>query len=1062
GYFALANLYWSQRRFEEAFELYRIAASLEDKDEQFAHSYFLAGQCLKRTDTVLKFLRRRFERFGAKSSLPARTLEHACRLLDRTTEAQEVLERAMRMRPDDGELLLYAADAMLSHSFEHSQRADELLQAARDRSPRPLWLRTIARLAWSDGNLSAALAHWQEVLEAQPLAIDAHRAVSRLLAETQGRPEALAHLAQYGERFPHYIPLYQLWLEWLQDEPPEKAEAVARRSLEQHPDNAWTRRELGFVLVRQGRLQDAWAEARAATELEPHSDASHNLRGLLYYLEGKLADAREAYRTAIRLNVDDDYAIRGLMASCNTPAQRREALAFVQAELERQVTFGEGLLSFREHARATLDAEEVIALLRKALSARPDLWHAWSACAAQLVSMKRVDDASELIQEATVRFPLAPRLWLDRAEVCRARLDNDGELDALATAHRINPAYGPVARALSEVHSRRGDLDQARAVLKRAAGHEPLDPFNYGGLADLAWRAGDRDEALAAVERAVELHAGYEWAWDRLREWTAELGRPQHAVQVARKVCSQRPGEARSWLVLARILSEPAEFEERMAALDRALELNPRLLEAYDLRAILLVQQRRFDEALGACRPAAWDHHPPVELRSRAAWIESVRGNLDAAIAQLQECVAEEPNNWGCWQQLADWRRQREDLPRYLEAAQALERIEPQSALSLGYLGDALLLLKRNSEAIPVLKRALALAPAYEFAGSSLFDLQLEAGEFDEAAATIAIIKAHADSPRVTAREVQLAARQNNHGAAMERLSRLCATVGGEPAALDGALPDMDNAGWRAAADDVLRGSIESSEAAREVGSIWVRRRVAVGDWSWVRNLPKLVSRGKAGEQTVNEYVALLAQGKRFWALVWFVHRNRTWLKANTFAWGSVGYAWMALGKNRRAANWMADWRNRDGLEPWMLSNLASGLRELGRDRQAADVSRRAIELPADIATLTHRLWLAADAVLARQFDEATEHMQSVDRSLLADDDNKALDSVIDIMLHVAGTPPAELPEKFSDVRRRMNSLARHMGSKARRRFYHRCVRRLSRAFGWRGILWRFERFVFG
>jgi tetratricopeptide (TPR) repeat protein len=513
--------------------------------------------------------------------------------------------------------------------------------------------------------------------------------------------------------------------------------------------------------------------------------------------------------------------------------------------------------------------------------------------------------------------------------------------------------------------------------------------------------------------------------------------------------------------VLARILGDPAEFDERMAALDRALELNPRFLEAHDLRAFLLVQQRRFDEALVACRPVAWDHHPPVELRSRAAWIESIRGNLDAAIAELQECVAEEPNNYGCWQQLADWRRQREDLPRYLEAAQALERIDPQNALSLGYLGDALLLLKRKDEAIPVFKRALALAPAYEFVGSSLFDLQLENSEYSDAAATIAILKQHTDSPRVTAREVQLAARQNNREVALERLTRLCATAAGEPAALEGALPEIDNAGWRAAADDVLRESIESAEAAREVGSIWVRRRIAVGDWSWQRDLPKLVPCGPAGEQTVNEYLALLAQGKRKWALDWFVFRNRSWLRANTFAWGSVGYAFMALGNNRKAAKWMSDWQNRAGLEPWMLQNLATGLRELGHDRQAADVSRRAISLPPDVATPTHRLWLAADAVLAQRYDEATLHLQSVDRSLLADD-NKALDNVIDVMLSAAATPTEQLPGKFAEIRGRMNALARYMGSKSRRRFFHRCVRELSRSFGWRGALWRMERFVFG
>src|SRR5262249_23676099 len=75
GNFAtLAHLYWSQRRFEEAVELYGFAACMGDKDERLARDYFAAAQHLRRADQTLRFLRRRFERFGAKSSQPARTL----------------------------------------------------------------------------------------------------------------------------------------------------------------------------------------------------------------------------------------------------------------------------------------------------------------------------------------------------------------------------------------------------------------------------------------------------------------------------------------------------------------------------------------------------------------------------------------------------------------------------------------------------------------------------------------------------------------------------------------------------------------------------------------------------------------------------------------------------------------------------------------------------------------------------------------------------------------------------------------------------------------------------
>ena len=45
-----------------------------------------------------------------------------------------------------------------------------------------------------------------------------------------------------------------------------------------------------------------------------------------------------------------------------------------------------------------------------------------------------------------------------------------------------------------------------------------------------------------------------------------------------------------------------------------------------------------------------------------------------------------------------------------------------------------------------------------------------------------------------------------------------------------------------------------------------------------------------------------------------------------------------------------------------MLANVAESLRALGRDAEAAEVSRRALAMPASERQSRHRLWLAIDA----------------------------------------------------------------------------------------------------
>ncbi len=109
------------------------------------------------------------------------------------------------------------------------------------------------------------------------------------------------------------------------------------------------------------------------------------------------------------------------------------------------------------------------------------------------------------------------------------------------------------------------------------------------------------------------------------------------------------------WLVLASLLDAPEERSEAVAALDRALELDPRNIEAHGRKADLFISDGQFDEALAACRPAAFAEGPPLVLRARAAAILADKGDLPAAILQMQQVVGDDSEYVYAWAQLADW-----------------------------------------------------------------------------------------------------------------------------------------------------------------------------------------------------------------------------------------------------------------------------------------------------------------------------------------------------------------------------------------------------------------------
>ncbi|HXJ71784.1 MAG TPA: tetratricopeptide repeat protein, partial [Candidatus Dormibacteraeota bacterium] len=445
-------------------------------------------------------------------------------------------------------------------------------------------------------------------------------------------------------------------------------------------------RELANVLADLRRFDEALAECAIARDLDPQSPYTYCTRGRVLAMTGRPEEAKEDYRQAIGLSVDVTFAISSLVELCQSHSERRAALQFVEQELIRQVVFGDGLLAFRDLAQPVLEPEELLASLRVALKERPDLWHAHSAVIQQLTEMGRYEEALLCANEATARFPLLPRLWLDLARIHQARHHHSAEVQALEEALQINPGWSHAVRQLAGAYHRDGQLTRASEILQNAVALDPLNAVNHGALADVLWHLDDKEAAVEQARRAILLHPGYDWPWRAIREWSTQLKKPELAVNLARDLTQRRGGEALSWLRLAEMVNGPEDLQECLAALDKAVALNPRCEPAWDLRALSLARANRWDEALAACRPPAWKT-PPVTLRSRAAWIQRQRGCLPEAIAEMRAVLKENPDNYWCWRELADWLWDSGSFEEARQAALKLTRLAPMDAVPFGYLG---------------------------------------------------------------------------------------------------------------------------------------------------------------------------------------------------------------------------------------------------------------------------------------------------------------------------------------------------------------------------------------
>lgn len=966
---AYASAMWDlgKEHRETALQLFRFAACLDERDEVLSEAYLIAAHHFRQTDEAIDFLRRRFERHGAKSGWPAQTLSDAYRRLCRENEALEVLEQAVALRPDDGELVLYAMEAFASAGTQYVPRAEQLLEQAKGKSSQARWLRADAFLASVTGELSRALDAWKEIVVSQPLSAEAHSSIARLLAETQDAEAALAWLDTATERFPHHIPLQELRISWLREEAPELAEAAIRSTLEHMTDNAWLLRELAFLLIEKGEDTEAAELADRAVHIEDQTPAHHHLLAAIHSRRGELLEARQEYRQALELGVDNIHALTALLDCCETPADRREELDFVHHQLTTQVVFGDGIVAYRSIARDTLAAEEVLEVLRTANQERPDLWQTWSTVIQQLGDMNMLDEAAIASEDATNRFPLIPRLWLDRALICRAQREFDGELKALETAWEISPYWSPVVDALCDVHERNRDYEKARALLEQLTQSDPLQSRHHSRLAEFLWDSGDKEAALERAETAVQISPGNYEAWRMLQYFATVLERPTRPAELARELTKKRPNEPRSWLTLVRALDGPDTLKEAHEALDRAIQLNERSEDAYMLRAQLFADEGDVERAVAACHPAIFGDSPPFDLKLTEARMEAQFNGVERGIPLLRQALEHESEFYGGWMQLGDWLRDMDDREEYLRCAEQMVRLDPHDPISMGYLGEAYVGNERTDEAIATFQRAFDLTPSYEFAGIWLFDLYLDPKrDVDKAADVLERLEQHADpSPLIQSRVAQLAAVRGNRDEAQQAFADFCVMEGDLQWGIGNALSAFQDAGWGPVGTRWLGEALSHSAVNSDVAAAWGALSVSDGvdiEGELIERLENRQDRPELFELAAEEYMGELIQNGFEPKALDFIDRHRQRLFGSDRTWGQVGYVYATLFMYKETVDWLADWRERSEVFPWHLFNLVEAARALKMDDEAREAGHAALNVQQpDGTSPMHLIWLALE-----------------------------------------------------------------------------------------------------
>ncbi len=447
-----------------------------------------------------------------------------------------------------------------------------------------------------------------------------------------------------------------------------------------------------------------------------------------------------------------------------------------------------------------------------------------------------------------------------------------------------------------------------------------------------------------------------------------------------RELTETRPNDPKSWYFLADTLPD-TDRPESLLAIDRAIALDPYYIDAYNLKACLLVRDNDHAAALAVCNTDVWGIDRPTALKARAVWVEQQWGKHQDALDRLREIVVTEPDFEWAWLQLAQYFDNLNNLAEYLPATQKLVELDPRDPINWGYLGDAYNRTGDLVQATTAWEKSLAISPGYEYAGTSLFDLHWQAKNFEAAAATFAQIQPHLPPATYLPAQIKLAIYNRNYAAAESALAEFCHCELEHNRGIVAAITTMKSGGLARNVEKILYAQMSTEGVSQLVPFCWLENAADLNQWEKIdRYIHSRDFSTDLGREIVSDYLQLLGKHQQKKSLHRFIRKHRKVLSANTLLWGVVGLALRSIQANREIITWMKDWKHRADAEPWMLGNLNEALRAGGEDisSEAIYVNQAALRLPTDTGKQYHIAWMAYDLAYMRKIERSNEYLREI------------------------------------------------------------------------------------
>ena len=310
-----------------------------------------------------------------------------------------------------------------------------------------------------------------------------------------------------------------------------------------------------------------------------------------------------------------------------------------------------------------------------------------------------------------------------------------------------NPGHLETALLLAGALRRQHKLAEALSALQALAAQRPEQAVVHWELGRLLAELGRRDEAIATLEKAVQLEPRTAYAWRELSRQYAASGDWRACDQAYARFAALVTADAHLADALRAIVMRRFAYAESL--LRGRLAVEPQDVEALRLLAHVAGETLNFSDAERLLQECLRIEPGFARARFDLAASLNLQQKPAPALPLLERLLQHDPANFEYRSLLASTLTLLGDTHKAIEIQTALQAQAPQDAKGWLSLGHALRTDGRITEAIAAYRRAAAVRPGFGDAYFSLANLKT----FRFTAEEIAAMRAQCARPDIGAED---------------------------------------------------------------------------------------------------------------------------------------------------------------------------------------------------------------------------------------------------------------------------------------------------------------------